>query len=65
MFPAGIAALQGLVFPCMEYFTQGEQEKMLNKFYEFDRKMIHEKYRKVVDQIEAQSVQDPEPGKCL
>ena len=59
MFPAGIAALQGLVFPCMEYFTQGEQDTMLYEFYEFGRNMIHEKYRKVVDQIKAQSLWDP------
>jgi hemerythrin-like domain-containing protein len=43
-------------YPCMEYFTKEEQDLMLAEFYEFDRNMIHEKYRKVVDQIEAQSV---------
>jgi hemerythrin-like domain-containing protein len=43
-------------YPCMAYFTQEEQNKMLAEFYEFDRKMIHEKYGKVVNQIEAQSV---------
>jgi hemerythrin-like domain-containing protein len=43
-------------FPCMEYFTKDEQDKMLAEFYEFDRNMIHEKYQKVVDQIQAQSV---------
>jgi len=42
-------------FPCMDYFTQEEQDKMLAEFYEFDRNMIHEKYRNVVDQIVAQS----------
>jgi hemerythrin-like domain-containing protein len=41
--------------PCMEYFTTEEQDKMLAEFYEFDRKMIHEKYGKVVNQIESQS----------
>jgi hemerythrin-like domain-containing protein len=43
-------------YPCMEYFTPEEQNKMLAEFYEFDRNMIHEKYRKVVYRIEAQSV---------
>jgi hemerythrin-like domain-containing protein len=43
-------------FPCMEYFTKEEQDKMLDEFYEFDRNMIHEKYQKVVNQIAAQSV---------
>ncbi len=43
-------------YPCMEYFTPDEQDKMLAEFYEFDRKMIHEKYGNVVNQIEAQLV---------
>jgi len=43
-------------YPCMDYFTKAEQDQMLSEFYEFDRNMIHEKYRKVVDQIAAQSV---------
>jgi len=36
-------------YPCMEYFTKNEQDVMLDEFWEFDRKMIHEKYTKVVD----------------
>lgn len=40
-------------FPCMEYFTKEEQDAMLYEFYEFDRKMIHEKYNKVVDNLKA------------
>jgi hemerythrin-like domain-containing protein len=36
-------------YPCMEYFTKEEQDRMLGEFWEFDRKMIHEKYTKVVD----------------
>jgi hemerythrin-like domain-containing protein len=36
-------------FPCMEYFTKEEQDRMLSEFWEFDRKMIHEKYTKVVE----------------
>jgi hemerythrin-like domain-containing protein len=37
--------------PVMEYFTKAEQDIMLARFYEFDRNMIHEKYRKVVEQF--------------
>lgn len=37
-------------YPCQEYFNKGEQEKMLAEFWEFDRKMIHEKYNKVVEE---------------
>jgi len=43
-------------YPCMEYFTREEQDRMLKEFYEFDRNMIHEKYRNIVERIEAQSV---------
>jgi hemerythrin-like domain-containing protein len=42
-------------YPCMDYFTKAEQDQMLSEFYEFDRNMIHEKYRKVVDQIMSRS----------
>ncbi len=37
-------------FPNTEkYFSEQEQQKMLGAFGEFDRQMIHEKYRKVVE----------------
>ena len=36
--------------PVMEYFSEEEQVKMLREFYLFDRNMIHEKYKKVVEQ---------------
>ena len=42
-------------YPCMDYFTKAEQDQMLSEFYEFDRNMIHEKYRKVVDQLTSRS----------
>ncbi|MFW9831633.1 MAG: hemerythrin domain-containing protein [Candidatus Thorarchaeota archaeon] len=37
--------------PCMDYFSQQEQQDMLNEFWEFDRKMIHEKYKKVIENL--------------
>lgn len=43
-------------FPCLDYFSKEEQDKMLAEFYEFDRKMIHDKYEKVVSQMEVQSL---------
>lgn len=42
-------------FPCQEYFSKEELDKMLAEFYEFDRKMIHEKYEKIVNRMETQS----------
>ena len=43
-------------FPCQEYFSKEELDKMLAEFYEFDRKMIHEKYEKIVNRMETQSL---------
>ncbi len=34
-------------FPILDYCTQEEQETMLQEFYTFDRRMIHEKYNQV------------------
>ena len=38
--------------PCLAYFTDAEQADLLDRMYEFDRMMIHEKYRNVVESIE-------------
>ena len=38
--------------PCMQYFTRKEQDDMLDEFWEFDKKLIHEKYRKSVELYE-------------
>jgi hemerythrin-like domain-containing protein len=35
--------------PCMDYFSKKKQQEMLEEFWEFDRKMIHEKYKAVVN----------------
>ena len=40
--------------PVMEYFTQEEQDALLKEGYEFDRKLIHEKYGKIVEEAEKQ-----------
>ena len=38
--------------PVMKYFSRKEQSAMLDEFWVFDRSMIHEKYKKVVDEKE-------------
>jgi hemerythrin-like domain-containing protein len=38
--------------PCMEHFSRSEKDALLQKMWDFDRKMIHEKYGAVVEQIE-------------
>jgi hemerythrin-like domain-containing protein len=37
--------------PAMGYFTSQELDGMLRQFYEFDRTLIHEKYRMLVEKI--------------
>jgi len=37
----------------MKYFDKQELDDMLNDFWEFDRKMIHEKYQKVLLNLNA------------
>lgn len=38
--------------PCMEYFSKAEQEAMLKEEWEFDKSLIHEKYKNVVIAVE-------------
>jgi len=38
--------------PCMAYFSEPERAEMLQAMFDFDRQMIHEKYRGVVEGIE-------------
>jgi hemerythrin-like domain-containing protein len=39
--------------PCMEYFTTQEKENMILEFKEFDRNLIHEKYKSIVKEMES------------
>ncbi len=41
--------------PCLEYFTDAEKQTMLSDFDEFDRALIHEKYRGIVESLEQPS----------
>ncbi|MDH4139945.1 MAG: hypothetical protein OEV43_05175 [Coriobacteriia bacterium] len=38
--------------PCLQYFTEAEKVDMLRAFDEFDRALIHEKYRAIVEDLE-------------
>jgi hemerythrin-like domain-containing protein len=40
-------------YPCMEYFDKEEKDRMLDEFWDFDKKMIHEKYERVVEKWES------------
>ena len=49
-YPEHIRREDEIFFPGTEkYFTRDEQDAMLQEFWEFDRKMIHEKYKSVVE----------------
>jgi len=39
-------------YPCIDYFTEDEQQKMLQEFYDFDKKIIHEKYLQIIENQE-------------
>jgi hemerythrin-like domain-containing protein len=53
MYPGHIEKEDRLFFPAaMEYFTQEEQDTMLDECWEFDRNMIHEKYKILVENLE-------------
>jgi hemerythrin-like domain-containing protein len=45
--------------PCMDYFNRREQDAMLQDFWEYDRKMIHTKYEKIIEQLEVFQNQSP------
>ena len=47
-YPVHIRKEDAVFFPDTEkYFNQAELDSLLNRFYEFDRNMIHEKYQNV------------------
>ena len=43
--------------PSLDYFTKDEMNAMLNDMREYDRKMIHVKYREVVEQAKEMIIQ--------
>ena len=53
-YPKHIEKEDKVFFPAAhEYFSDAEQQAMLDAFWEFDRKMIHEKYEAVAQDMEA------------
>ncbi|MBN2297305.1 MAG: hemerythrin domain-containing protein [Deltaproteobacteria bacterium] len=49
-------------YPCMEYFSKEEQDAMLEEFWDFDRKMVHEKYKSLVEELEGGKISWSPPG---
>ncbi len=51
-YPVHITKEDKVFFPNTEkYFTEKELDDMLNDFWEFDKKMIHEKYNKLYESL--------------
>jgi len=54
-YPGHIEKEDKVFFPASRaYFTDDEDQAILSEFWEFDRKMIHEKYRLLVEGLEGQ-----------
>jgi hemerythrin-like domain-containing protein len=52
-YPKHIEKEDKVFFPsCRAYFTDKEDQAILAEFWEFDQKMIHEKYKAVVEGLE-------------
>ncbi len=53
LYPKHIEKEDKVFFPeAMKYLSEEEQQAMLEEYWEFDRKMIHEKYTSVVESLE-------------
>jgi hemerythrin-like domain-containing protein len=51
-YPKHIEKEDKIFFPAyMKYFTEEEDQKILADFWEFDKMMIHEKYKGLVDEL--------------
>jgi hemerythrin-like domain-containing protein len=51
-YPKHIEKEDKVFFPAARaYFTDSEDQAMLSEFWEFDRRMIHEKYESVVEAL--------------
>jgi len=52
-YPPHIEKEDKVFFPAsMAYFSESEQQAMLSEFWEFDRKMVHIKYKSVIETLE-------------
>jgi hemerythrin-like domain-containing protein len=51
-YPKHIEKEDKVFFPAMmQYLSPDEQERMLQEFWEFDKNMIHRKYRDLIDEL--------------
>lgn len=53
LYPAHIEKEDKVFFPAsMKYLTRSEQDAMIEEIWKFDQRMIHEKYKSVVEGLE-------------
>ncbi|MBI2832698.1 MAG: hemerythrin domain-containing protein [Chloroflexi bacterium] len=65
LYPAHITREEKFFYFCPGYFTQAEQDAMLEEFWEYDRKMIHEKYDGVVVEWEERRAETGVPSRAV
>jgi hemerythrin-like domain-containing protein len=54
-YPKHIEKEDKVFFPASRaYFSDEEDQGMLSEFWEFDRQMIHEKYKTIVEDLEVE-----------
>lgn len=62
-YPVHIEKEDGHFFlPCMRYFTRDEKDAMLKEEYDFDRNLVHNKYKAAVEDAEAVVASDRKEG---
>lgn len=49
--------------PVMEYFSQEEKDALLQEEFDFDRALIHEKYKVIIDKLEPAQPKTPPKSK--
>ncbi|MDD5678446.1 MAG: hemerythrin domain-containing protein [Kiritimatiellae bacterium] len=53
-YPKHMEKEDRVFFPSsMTYFSESEQQSMLDEFWNFDRKMIHAKYKSIIESLES------------
>ncbi|HON39202.1 MAG: hemerythrin domain-containing protein [Desulfomonilia bacterium] len=49
-------------FQSMDYFSKEELDEMMREFQEFDRRMVHEKYKAVAEKLMGKPIEWSPPG---
>jgi hemerythrin-like domain-containing protein len=53
------------LIPVMQYFSEEEKDALLKEEYDFDRTLIHEKYRVIIDKLEPTQSEESQKSKII